>query len=184
VPISSISEVALSAVASGATVLTHKGIEYSLTQVDTTLAHGDNVLVPSDSGYELLEQPIHTTLILQQKIVLPNLTQKQADLNTGSAAAADVGRAAISTARPQPKGMRMRYKPPGFGQGAPGLGSGSEDEGEEEAKSSGFQFPKTKGVSDAPASPEKKKKKRTASGEEGISKEERKRLKKEAKAKS
>ena len=64
----------------------------------------------------------------------------------GSKAAADVATASVTSVRPQPRGMKMRYRPPGFGTSDPGqIGSGSESE-EEEHRPVGaertFQFPK------------------------------------------
>lgn len=177
-PIAEIQNVALDAIANGSTILTHKGSAYSLYEDTTTSSTMFTVLLPGDSGYQLLEQPVEKTLRLQQKIVLPALSVKQAKTETGGEAAADVWATAKvdgEGVRPQPKGMRMRYKPPGFGLGDAGLGS--DDDGEDE----GFKLPKTK----------KAKKSRRESGEgmEGVemtgkelSKEERKKAKKAAKA--
>lgn len=178
-PISEIKTVELDAISNGSTVLTHKGSEYTISRDTSKTSTTFSILLPGTEGFSASEIPISQSLNLQQKIVLPKLTSKQARTETGSEAAADVWRTATVNGegpRPQPKGMRMRYKPPGFGLGEPGLGS---DDDEEEG---GVSLPKAK----------KAKKARRESGEamEGVemngkvaSKEEKKRAKNAAKAK-
>lgn len=190
VSLKSISDVALDAISSGATVLTHKGTEYSLSEDTSTKNQCFSVAVPSNTSYHGIPQPISRTLYIKQKVTLPNLSKKQADVNTGSSAAADVAQPSISDIRPQPKGMRMRYKPAGFGPGDPGLGSDSEEDGgQAKANGSKLQFPKTIGAhgaaveaqnADKPQTKKTKKDRGDSKGE--LSKEEKKKLKGEKKA--
>jgi hypothetical protein len=94
-----------------------------------------------------------STLQLQAQVDLPNLSKRQADLNTGSSAAANIAQAPLSVIRPQPKGLKMRYRPPGFGSGEPGRigvdgakGAGEDDEDEEQNDGQALQFPHALGA--------------------------------------
>ncbi|KAK6005896.1 hypothetical protein QM012_007538 [Aureobasidium pullulans] len=133
VPLSQIKSVSLSAIQSHQTILSHNGTDYNLSEEPTNNAR---VLVPSSKtdAYTTIEIPVSKSLHLQQTINLPNLSAYQADPTTGSNAAANLKTPAISTPRPQPKGMRMRYKPPGFGDSDPGVIGSSEDESDANAK--------------------------------------------------
>ncbi|KAH0254681.1 hypothetical protein KCU91_g17879, partial [Aureobasidium melanogenum] len=133
VPLSQIKSVSLSAIQSHQTILSHNGTDYNLAEEPTNNAR---VLLPSSKSdaYTAIEVPVSKTLHLQQTISLPNLSAYQTDPNTGSNAAGSLRTPAISNPRPQPKGMRMRYKPPGFGDEDPGLIGSSEDESDANAK--------------------------------------------------
>ncbi|KAI4717946.1 hypothetical protein E4T48_05827 [Aureobasidium sp. EXF-10727] len=133
VPLSQIKSVSLSAIQSHQTILSHNGTDYNLAEEPTNNAR---VLLPSSKSdaYTAVEIPVSKTLHLQQTIRLPNLSAYQTDPNTGSNAAASLRTPTISAPRPQPKGMRMRYKPPGFGDEDPGLIGSSEDESDANAK--------------------------------------------------
>jgi hypothetical protein len=170
VPLSSVKEVALDSMKSAKVVLSHNGTDYVLNEA-TIGDDAPSVFVPGKDGYTPMKRRVDKTLHLQQKIVLPNLSKRQASQAEGSAAAADVAKAAVSTVRPQPKGLRMRYKPIGFGAGQPGMHLSAE-EANGRAEQAGFQFPKTLGPSEprmptevektvggeAPAKKKKKKK--------------------------
>ncbi|KAF2211190.1 hypothetical protein CERZMDRAFT_85730 [Cercospora zeae-maydis SCOH1-5] len=210
VSLKSLGEITLDAIQSGASILNHNGTEYTLSEDPSPNTRFDSVLVPSSTSYNSVPQPIARTLHLKQKINLPALSSRQADTNTGSSAAASVARPSVNSIRPQPKGMRMRYKPAGFGAGDAGWGSDSEEEDKTgmKAKGTAFQFPKTLGVHGAAVeaenaqttTPKKAKKKRKDSdvrmgngsapeasmpngSPDGLSKEERRRRKAEKKAK-
>lgn len=133
VPLSSIKSVSLSAIQSHQTILSHDGTDYNLAEEPTNNAR---VLLPSSKSdaYTAVGVPVSKTLHLQQTIRLPNLSAYQTDPNTGSNAAASVRTPAVSAPRPQPKGMKMRYKPPGFGDEDPGLIGSSEDESDSNNK--------------------------------------------------
>lgn len=143
IPISSLSELTMSAIDSDDRPIKINGLDYTLVSDPT--ASTPTVLLPTTSGYRPVEQRITRTLKLQQRITLPNITNQA----TGSSAAGDIAQAAVSSVRPQPKGLRMRYRPPGFGAGKLGaLGSGSDSasEGEQERGGAKFQFPKVLGA--------------------------------------
>lgn len=158
VPLDSVTEFALSSLKDQTPVLTHKSVDYILARdANPHGAQYDSIMLPSSDGYLFNSGKIEETLHLQQKIVLPNLKAKQADVNTGSQAAGDIAQAPVSDARPQPKGLKMRYKPPGFGKGKPGLGSESEEDEEEArrgSKKDATQFPKALGAHGASDKPD------------------------------
>ncbi|KAF2150882.1 hypothetical protein K461DRAFT_296114 [Myriangium duriaei CBS 260.36] len=114
------------------TVLTHKGTEYTFADAAQPGQEGVNkaLLLPSSSEKAYRSRPVSVSrsIRLQPKVSLPNVPNRQTDVATGSSAAGQTTRLAVSSIRPQPKGLKMRYKPPGFGSGRPGtIGSGSED---------------------------------------------------------
>jgi hypothetical protein len=144
ISLGSITEVALDAIQKRAPVLNRKGTDYVF--IEEFNRESVTAVLPTRQGYEPVPQEVTKTLHLQQKVTLPNLSKKQADHATGSSAAADIAQPAVDVVKPQPKGLRMRYKPAGFGHGDPGLGSDSEPEGGQEATTkTKFQFPKTLG---------------------------------------
>lgn len=143
-PISSLTEVALDSIKSGKPIMSHKGVDYVMSE-DKGAQSGNATLVlfPEKDGYKPISQPVSKTLHLRQHVVIPDLSEKQTSGTSGSNAAADVARPAITAVRPQPKGMKMRYRPPGFGSGDPGcIGSDSESEKEPVGKEATLQFPK------------------------------------------
>ncbi|EME39807.1 hypothetical protein DOTSEDRAFT_82609 [Dothistroma septosporum NZE10] len=153
IPIKEITHVALDAISNVTPVLNYKDVDYVLNEDKSYNTQYSNVLLPGEAGYQHVGQSIERTLRLQQKIELPNLSKKQADLNTGSNAAADIAQPPASEIRPQPKGLKMRYKPPGFGKGNPAMFGSSDDEAEQ-STSGGFQFPKALGAHGAADEPE------------------------------
>jgi hypothetical protein len=142
--ISSLTEVALDSIQSGKPVLSHNGVDYVMSE-DKGAQSGNAtlVLLPEKDGYKPISQPVSKTFHLRQHVTIPNLSEKQTSGITGSTAAGDVATPAVYAVRPQPKGMRMRYRPPGFGSGDPGrIGSDSESDAEPVGKEAGLQFPK------------------------------------------
>ncbi|KAK3113107.1 hypothetical protein LTR53_009924 [Teratosphaeriaceae sp. CCFEE 6253] len=127
VPLATFKSVTFEAILrSGKPVLTHKGSDYALHEAEVG---SDNtaVFAPSRDGFTPLQQRVERTFHLQQHVVLPNLSNRQASGVTGSKAAAEVAQAPVSSVRPQPHGLRMRYRPPGYGSGEPGtIGSDSD----------------------------------------------------------
>ncbi|GAB7352114.1 hypothetical protein MBLNU459_g2610t1 [Dothideomycetes sp. NU459] len=155
VPLSDIKSLSLASIAAHTPVLTHKGTSYSFTEDASSLADATykRILIPSSTaggGYSALDAPVAKTLHLQQVVNLPHLTSSQSNPAKGSNAAAVVTKPAVRGPRPQPKGLRMRYKPPGFGDADPGaIGSGSESDSSDiemadasTAAAGGFQVPK------------------------------------------
>lgn len=148
VSLSSITEVAIDMVQSNQIVLSHKGIDYVLNEDKSEGKEVPTLMIATPNGHERIQHKIERRLQLQQKITLPNLSNLQASQLTGSNVAGNVAAAAVQCVRPQPKGLRMRYRPPGFGHGNPGrIGSGSDgtDEEDQPDVSPSFQFPKALG---------------------------------------
>lgn len=142
-PLASITEIALHSIKANTIVLHENDTDYTWHEDPTSI--DDIVFLPSEHGYALAQQRIEKRLHLRQQVTLPHLTKRQARQDTGNAAAADIAQASVSNIRPQPKGLRMRYKPPGFGNGKPGVvGFDSESEGPGNDEST-LQFPKTMG---------------------------------------
>ena len=181
IPPSSLSNLTLDSLNSTHPETTINNLNYVIDTDTFSSTHPATIMLPTPEDYKAVPQKVSRTLTLKQKIDLPNLNARQASQMTGSSAAADVAQPAVSNIRPQPKGLRMRYRPPGFGPGKLGaVGSGSESAGEEdEGEQTAFQFPKALGghgpakrktresdVSmvdaevEAPARKEKKKKKK------------------------
>lgn len=143
-PISALADVALDSIQSGKPIMSHKGIDYVMSE-DKGAQSGNAtlVLLPEKDGYKPISQPVSKTFHLRQHVVLPNLGEKPTSSKAGSNAAGDVSTSAVGVIRPQPKGMKMRYRPPGFGSGDPGaIGSDSESDAEPVGKEATFQFPK------------------------------------------
>ncbi|KAK1061605.1 hypothetical protein LTR33_012666 [Friedmanniomyces endolithicus] len=148
IPLASISEVAIDAISSGKPVLKHKGFDYVLIESESDSARA-YASAPGAEGFIPVENPVVRTLQLQQQIILPELSDRQASQITGSAAAASIAQASVATIRPQPKGLRMRFRPPGYGEGEPGtIGSDSESAEQDERPGAAkkFQFPRALGA--------------------------------------
>jgi hypothetical protein len=128
VPLSNIKHFSLAAIADQTTLFSHKGTDYTLTSHLTPAT--SSVLLPSTSqnAYTPLAHPITKSLALTQHLNLPSLSAYQTLPNTASRTPA------VPQPRPQPAGLRMRCKPPGFGDDEPGLIGSSEDESEVAAK--------------------------------------------------
>lgn len=148
-PLASIKEIALSALQTQSPSLTHRGHDYALNEVTASNEH-ERLLLLSEDGYVPAEQTISKTFHLRQVITLPDLTVKQASQVTGSSAAGNIAQASVNSIRPQPQGLRMRYKPPGSGPGRPPIGSSDSESAREpdqhEPEGASFQFPKTLGA--------------------------------------
>ncbi|OQN98811.1 hypothetical protein B0A48_15157 [Cryoendolithus antarcticus] len=150
-PISALTEASFEVIEKGTPVLTHKSARYSLTALPSAAA--TTVLLPTSEGYTPVSQPISRTLQMREVVELPELSGKQASQVTGSEKAAEIKLPAISRVREQPRGLKMRYRPPGFGKGEAGrIGSGSEsedDEAEGPMADTGKGFRKAKGGDNA-----------------------------------
>ena len=146
VPLSSITEVALDAVQGHIPVLNHSGASYIMAESPSSEQQNTHLLLPKNDGYQPSEHLVTKTLHLQQQIKLPSLSQRQASQVTGSNAAGDVAQAAVVSVRPQPKGLRMRFKPPGFGAGKPGVIGSSDSSDDDGQPDPTFQFPKALGA--------------------------------------
>lgn len=147
-PIAELQEVDMAAVQSGKPVLSYKGANYVLGEAAGQNEH-TACFLPEGGAFRPMQHQQIQTFHLQQKIDLPNVSSKQASQLTGSDAAAVVAQAPIKAIRPQPKGLRMRFKPPGAGSGDPAWSDSDEDDGVEQAKPTQrpeLQFPKALGA--------------------------------------
>lgn len=174
--LSQLKTVSLAAIQKQISVLSHNGTDYTLAEEKESKTT-KKLLVPSEKGYSAVEVPVSRSLVLQQVISLPNL-------NGDANPAARKGR----TPRPQPKGLRMRYKPFGFGAGDPGaiLGSDeSEDDNVQMTEPIAFRPPPGSAQAQKEKEKEKKRKRDEKSAEEGASspRTEKKRRKEERAAK-
>ncbi|KAL1642739.1 hypothetical protein SLS58_005243 [Diplodia intermedia] len=128
----------------------HKGVGYAFLPEEKGTQTGKKLLVPSEKGFAAVPVEITETLHLQQAVNLPKLSEKV----TGSARSTGTVQKFVERperpARPQPEGLRMRFKP--YGHSGDVSGNVSDDE-------SSAPVPKRKhGEADAPASSKKSKK--------------------------
>ncbi|KAK0290187.1 hypothetical protein LTR91_006376 [Friedmanniomyces endolithicus] len=148
IPLASISEVAIDAISSGKPVLKYKGFDYVLTESGSDSARA-YASAPGTESFTPVENSVVRTLQLQQQIILPELSDQQASQITGSAAAASIAQASVNTIRQQPKGLRMRFRPPGHGEGESGMIGSDSESGERDERPGAvetFQFPRALGA--------------------------------------
>jgi len=109
-------------------------VEYSSTTDTSLLNENKCVLLPNkDQRYISTTMPISKTIHIRQQISLPALR------HGGIAESVDTAPRQI---RAQPKGLRMRYTPPGFGNGPigkMGVDTDSEDEVADDGAMTGFK---------------------------------------------
>ena len=124
VPISSIQELALDAVATGQSVFSHKGADYRLREDQLGAEKTKMLLIPDKQGktYTRTHLPVVQTFHVEQIVSVPN----NATLST-----AETEKAIQKLKKPlpsKPKHLRMRYHPFGSADGEPEtLGYSSED---------------------------------------------------------
>lgn len=132
VPVSSIGQFALEAIASGEPVLTHKGVKYRLHEDSLGAAEKTkSLLLPDKHGnvFRRNRQGVSQTFHIEQVVDLPN-----GDLSVTP----DIKSLRKKTPK-QPKNLRMRYKPFGSSnEQAETFGSASE---ESEAETRSFKVP-------------------------------------------
>ena len=153
VPLAELQEVDMAAVQSGKPVLSYKGANYVLGEAAGQNEH-TACFLPEGDAFKPVQHRQIQKFHLQQKIDLPNVSSKQASQVTGSAAAAVIAQAAVKSVRPQPKGLRMRFKPPGAGSGDPAWSESDEDDDAQQAaqpQRPGLQFPTALGAHGASA---------------------------------
>ncbi|KAF2218434.1 DNA-directed RNA polymerase I subunit RPA34.5-domain-containing protein [Elsinoe ampelina] len=136
-PVSQLASIPLAALKDGQSVLSHNGTNYSVSEDPHSRSTGVSnkyLLVPDPSTkkFRNLSIPVSRTMHIKSKITLPSLAASQADGKSGSAVSAITTFKTIDKTRPQPIGLKMRYKPPGFGAGKPGM-IGSESSDNEES---------------------------------------------------
>ncbi|KAK4553408.1 hypothetical protein LTR86_009465 [Recurvomyces mirabilis] len=145
-PLTSLHNIARSALQDGEVLLNHKGVDYTIAD-DPTNSELSALLLSNGSALKPVKQRAARNLRIQQRIDLPNFSSEQAKQMTGSAAAAEVARAPIKSIRPQPKGLRMRFHPLGIKDSA--NIAWDDDEAVADAappKGTSFQFPRALGA--------------------------------------
>lgn len=127
VPISSLKEVDLNKATSGATVVSHKGLDYGLRlgEADSGEANDYQLLVADNGGstYTTSSTTFQRTLHLQQSShpsVAYSVPQQPHSAN-GVVGAARPTVPRVKEVRQQPKGLRTRYWPPGFEDAEPDM---------------------------------------------------------------
>ncbi|GAM87490.1 hypothetical protein ANO11243_055150 [Dothideomycetidae sp. 11243] len=120
---------------SQAVVLSHNGTDYTFAQDGHSGSSQTNktLILPSttEKSYKSSDLKISRSIRLQPKLSLPTLPRSTAETATSTdTTTAATTRLAVSAIRPQPKGLRMRYRPPGFGAGRTGT-IGSDSSGED-----------------------------------------------------
>lgn len=125
-PISAIESMSFADVKNGESVLEHSNSNYDFMQDSTEDKTYTKIMVPksSDDGYRTAFRSIDQILHLQQIVNLPGVHEGIAP-NKDSASKSTVPMK--RPARPQPRGLKMRFRPLGFGSGEIGnIGSSSE----------------------------------------------------------
>lgn len=110
VPITSIKEISVDSIQNGATVLSHKGTDYSLvTETEAEMANNHCLLLPSiqSNDYRPCKTSVFNTLHLQQQLNLPTRAQLSASIPN----LASRPRTHVKAPRQQPQGLKMRYQP-------------------------------------------------------------------------
>jgi hypothetical protein len=128
-------------VKNGSSILQHKGEDYGFVQDSAEDKTYTKIMVPSssDDGYRATSRPIDHILHLQHIISLPGV-HEGVPSNKESASKATIP--AKRPARPQPKGLKMRFRPLGFGNGEVGtIGSESESNSDEEMEDAPAPIP-------------------------------------------
>ncbi|KAF2129959.1 hypothetical protein P153DRAFT_422708 [Dothidotthia symphoricarpi CBS 119687] len=169
VSLKDLNELAMDKALNGKAIHSYKGTDYGFSKINDTENGAREVLVPRQKGYKTVSAKISQTLHLQQVVRLPELSSKQADVNTGSEAAASITRSTIRTPRPQVKGLKMRFRPTGFGGTDAGTLGDSDSDDEQLRAPAGLGMPNGLNLPSrsAPSRAEKRKH-GDAHGEEGI----------------
>lgn len=141
VSLKDLNKLSLDKVFSGQTILNHKGTDYGFAQTEKSIDNTREVIVPGKTGLQAVTARISQTLHLQAVVRLPELSDKQADINTGSEAAASITRSTIRTPRAQVTGLKMRFLPVGFNGDAAGTIGDSDDEMEAPTETAGLGMP-------------------------------------------
>lgn len=132
VPVDSIKEVSMQSVQRGELALTYKGADYGFVVDGESQKVAKKLLIPDqgNNNYKAAAMTISQTLHLQQLVDLPNMGTASVAPADGIHTTAGSSRGFTKTARPQPKGMKMRYLALGDNEGQFGrMGPGSSTSG-------------------------------------------------------
>lgn len=142
VPITSLTSLELRDLQEGTLAFRHNGMQYKVTRQPTH--DHQSVLLPSEQGFMTVKEPIENSYTFCATLNTPAIAQLAPSRGAGSTSAADIATAAIMAIRPQPKGLRMRYHPPGANTRELEVIGSSSDEGEQPPQAT-FQFPRVIG---------------------------------------
>ncbi|KAL1967596.1 hypothetical protein VTN77DRAFT_3111 [Rasamsonia byssochlamydoides] len=126
-PLSAVREVSLAKVMRGEPVLNHKGVDYGIP-TEPHQEHGAQTLMlynKETGSYQSVPVRNIQSYHVQELVRLPGGID-------GSLVPPTAAQESSKPPRPQPKGMKMRFRPVGSGDGPPEtIGTSSESEGEE-----------------------------------------------------
>ncbi|KAK5108640.1 hypothetical protein LTR62_008131 [Meristemomyces frigidus] len=144
-PLSSLHTISIDALHKGKSLLHQEGVDYTIAE-DTDDTSTTTVLIRKEGTYGRVQQKPTRQMRIQERVIIPNLSIRQTKQSTGSAAAAEVARSAVSSIRPQPHGLRMRFQPLGV-KGSAEVGWESDEALEDDApvRGSAVQFPQAVG---------------------------------------
>ncbi|KAH7036419.1 DNA-directed RNA polymerase I subunit RPA34.5-domain-containing protein [Macrophomina phaseolina] len=92
----------------------HKGVGYAFIPGEKSTRAAAKLLIPTEKGYSAVPAEISETLHLQQIVNIPKLSAKKADSAHTTGATQKFVERPEKPARPQPEGLRMRFKPYGY----------------------------------------------------------------------
>ncbi|KAF2399741.1 hypothetical protein EJ06DRAFT_530546 [Trichodelitschia bisporula] len=151
VPITELKEVALEKISNNEPVFAHDGMDFAFVQ-DEEAATSTRIAVPRSKGFEILSMPVSEVLHMQQVPHIPSATDSAPGPRPPN--------------RPQPKGLKMRFRPAAFGKEDPGTIGSSDDE---QAPRPQFVKPR-----DVPVASESRKRKADDEAEAALSKKKKK----------
>lgn len=129
VSVKDVKELSLAKIAKGESILNTGGVDYGLSKVDS-VEQKIALLIPESNGYVKAPVIISNSFKLQQVLSLPKLCKSKDRRAENGVDLVASGVRPIKSARPQPKGLRMRFKPSGFGNEDTGIIGSSDSEGE------------------------------------------------------
>ncbi|PVH97685.1 hypothetical protein DM02DRAFT_567511 [Periconia macrospinosa] len=133
-------QLAMEQATEGEAILKHKNASYGFLDVAKEDSGSQEVIVPRQNGYKAASSRISHTFHLREIVDLPSSVQ--ADLNTGSEAAASITQSTIRAPPRQVKGLKMRFFPSGVTNQTPvTLGSSDDEEDDRPAPTAGLGVP-------------------------------------------
>lgn len=144
VPVDSIKEVSMQSVQKGESAVSYKGADYGFVADGESQKVPKTLLIPDqeNNNYRPAAMAISQTLHLQQLVRLPSMGTVSGVPADGIQTTAGSSRGFRKAARPQPKGMKMRYLPLGDNEGRFGrMGPGSSTSGGSDDEEPQFQMP-------------------------------------------
>ncbi|KAF1988209.1 hypothetical protein K402DRAFT_391974 [Aulographum hederae CBS 113979] len=128
VPISSVREATMDLIKSGRAVASKKNDEFGFVRDALAEHETKSVAFTSKDGFIHASKRVGQTINLQHVVKLPQLNREAAIPQQTPDPEAPLSLRPDKPARPQPKGMRFRFRPSGFGDGEAGEIGSSESE--------------------------------------------------------